>query len=152
MELRINREGNKVSFTHRECTSCKDVFEITSKTVTLCKRCNSERVKSQSLEKKMFTRCKTRARDRNIEFNIDIEDIYIPEFCPVLDIPLKEFKGKAGGKKDSPALDRIDNSKGYIKGNIQVISHLANMMKSSATPEELLTFSKWVINTYSKSQ
>jgi hypothetical protein len=152
MELIINREGNKVSSTHRECTSCNEVFEISSKTVTLCKICNCKRVKSQSLEKKMFTRCKTRARDRGLEFNIDIEDIFIPEACPILEIPLKEFKGKAGGRKDSPALDRIDNSKGYVKGNIMVISHLANMMKSSANPEELLIFSRWVINNYSESQ
>lgn len=43
---------------------------------------------------------------------------------------------------------RIDNNKGYIKGNVQVIGRRANIMKSSASPEELLKFAKWVINTY----
>lgn len=37
------------------------------------------------------------------------------------------------------------SSKGYVKGNIWVISHLANMMKNSADKAELLKFAEWVI-------
>jgi len=53
-------------------------------------------------------------------------------------------EGKHGGKNDSPTLDRIDPNKGYVKGNIQVLSHLANMMKSNATAEELHLFADWI--------
>lgn len=96
-----------------------------------------------------YIACKYRAKKRGLDFNIEENDIQIPTQCPVLNIPLTTIKtGGPGGKSNSPSIDRIDNSKGYIKGNIQIMSHKANMMKSSATPEELLKFAYWVILTY----
>ena len=148
MELIKNREGYLVSNTHRECTSCRTVFPITSKTVTLCKVCNSERVKATGETSKMLLRAKNRAKLKELEFNLTAEDIVIPTHCPILGIELVNKKGKPGGAPNSPALDRIDNSKGYIKGNVRVISHLANMMKSSATEDQLIKFANWVINSY----
>ncbi len=68
------------------------------------------------------------------DFNIDADDIVIPMFCPVL-------KGKriiVGDKNYGPSLDRIDNTKGYIKGNVRVISKRANWLKSDSTYEEQL--------------
>lgn len=141
-----NREGFLVGETERECTNCGAIFRKTSKTVTLCNTCNSNRVKSSSSESKMFSRAKSRAKERNLEFDIELNDIVIPKLCPILGIELKEKRGKSGGNNNSPALDRIDNSKGYIKGNVQVISHLANMMKTCASNSELLSFAKWVMS------
>jgi hypothetical protein len=96
----------------------------------------------------MYRRAKSRAAQSGLEFNLNKEDIKIPIQCPVLGIPLSTHKGTSGGRDNSPALDRVDNSKGYIKGNVLVISHLANMMKSSANKEQLIKFSEWVQKTY----
>lgn len=143
-----NREGWLVSDTHRECTNCNTIYERTSRTVTLCPKCNCDRVKANETEKKMFSAARSRAKLSGREFTITIEDINIPESCPIMDIPLKRHEGSPGGKPNSPSLDRIDNSKGYTPDNIQVICHLANQMKASATPREILKFADWAVKTY----
>ena len=143
-----NKQGYLVSESNRECTKCGVIFQNRSKTVTLCGPCNSCRVKEQSPEVRMYRRAKSRAVQSGLEFNLDKEDIQIPTHCPVLGIPLVVHKGTSGGRDNSPALDRVDNSKGYVKGNVLVISHLANMMKSSANVEQLIRFSEWIQSTY----
>lgn len=143
--MELNREGYLVSDTHRECTRCHTIYEITNK-MTICKTCNTNRVKGMLPGYKMHQRAKRRCVESGREFDIEIEDIIIPEYCPILGIKLKVNSGKSGAYRDSPSLDRIDNSKGYTKDNIQVISQLANAMKSHATNEELLKFSHWMIS------
>jgi predicted nucleic acid-binding Zn-ribbon protein len=143
--MRTNREGYKISETERECTNCGTMFLKTSKTVTLCNKCNSERVKCTSPESKMFQRAKGRAKQKGLDFNLTVKDIVIPKHCPILGIELVCKSGTSGGQKNSPALDRKNSIKGYTKDNVQVISHLANMMKSHATEEELIKFANWII-------
>jgi hypothetical protein len=93
--------------------------------------------KGNTLEAYMLDRSKSRAKKKGFEHNITIDDIHIPDKCPLLGIPL--FAGQGGVGPNSPTLDRIDSSKGYVKGNVWVISYKANTIKSNATPEELLT-------------
>lgn len=102
----------------------------------------------------LLSRAKSRAKKKGIAFNIDKSDIDVPIICPILGIPIiKEYKkGTNGGPSpNSPSLDRVDNSKGYIKGNVRVISHKANTMKHNATPLELIRFAEWVLHTYKNS-
>jgi len=99
-------------------------------------------------EYKMIQRAKQRCVKSKREFNISIEDINIPEVCPILNIKLNMNVGKSGAYRNSPSLDRIDSSKGYTKDNIQVVSQLANAMKSSASRLELIDFANWVLKTY----
>lgn len=86
--------------------------------------------------KSILNRCKKRAQLKGMEFNLSVSDITIPKKCPILDIELMYSVGR-GGDWNSPSLDRIDNSKGYIKGNVQVISKRANIIKNDATLEEI---------------
>lgn len=139
-----NRQGNFVSETHRECTNCGTIFEKTSK-MTLCKKCNSSRVKSMTPEWKMHQRAKVRAKEEGRSFNILVSDVVIPDTCPVLGIKLNMNSGRSGAYPNSPSLDRTDNSIGYEKHNVQVISQAANRMKGQATNKELHLFAQWIL-------
>lgn len=92
-------------------------------------------------------RARNRAKQMGFEFNID--DEYIESIwqttCPVLGIPLfsadfgsgmKRGESKAKAQDNSPTLDRIDSSKGYVKGNIVVMSYRANLIKNCGTLDE----------------
>ena len=89
-------------------------------------------------ENRMLMQAKQRAKRRNLEFNLTIDDIVIPVKCPLLGVPF--VLGVQGNYEYTPSLDRIDPNKGYIKGNVWVITKKANSMKNSATKEELLKF------------
>lgn len=99
--------------------------------------------RSNSMERLLKTPEKLllkRLRGRVSGLELDPEDLIIPELCPLLGIPLKVYTGKRGAHKDSASVDRIDNTKGYVKGNVWVISHQANTMKSGATKQQLRAF------------
>lgn len=108
---------------------------------------NRRKWADKNVEKRMFQSSKSRAMRDNILFDLEISDIVVPSKCPILNIELKHNNRKSA-KYNSPSLDRFDNNKGYIKGNIQVISYRANTMKGDATPKDLLQFAYWVILTY----
>lgn len=98
---------------------------------------------------------KTRARLKGLEFNIDVSDFELPECCPLLEIPLRINDRLHGSNlADSYSLDRIDPSKGYVKGNVWVISKRANVIKNDATLEELerivINLKKHLLNNYGK--
>lgn len=78
-------------------------------------------------EKLIWTRAKNRSTSKGIPFNIEIKDIIIPKFCPILGIKLERKFNKL--HSGSPSIDKINNKKGYIKGNIAIISYKANGMK-----------------------
>ena len=44
----------------------------------------------------------------------------------------------------TPTIDRIDNNKGYIPGNVAVISWRANALKKDASTEEVEKLLVWM--------
>lgn len=95
-----------------------------------------------SPERPLYWHAKRRARVRGIEFTITLDDVVIPKRCPILGIVLTSPKDRGLGSRcrhsaSSPSLDRIDNTKGYVPGNVWVISHRANTIKSDASLREL---------------
>jgi len=100
----------------------------------------------------MWQRAKQRCKKSGLECTITSDDISIPDICPILGISINMNSGGSGAYKNSPSLDRIDNSKGYTRDNIHVISQLANSMKGAASSEELLRFADWIYSTYSDTE
>lgn len=107
----------------------------------------------RNLQKFLYYRAKNNAKNKNLEFNLEIEDIVIPEKCPYLEIPLTNNVGKRRKySENSYSIDRIDPKKGYVKGNVQIISWQANTMKNKASIEELITFSKNALKIHDKNK
>ena len=97
--------------------------------------------------KELLKRLQQSAKSRNIEFTLtcsDLNDLSFPITCPILGIPLKWHRGKP--EEDSYSFDRIDSSKGYIPGNIQIISFKANRAKNNLTEKELKQFSIYFLS------
>jgi hypothetical protein len=92
----------------------------------------------------LLKQAKTRAKLKGYEFNLVLEDIKIPQRCPIMGEVLEWIPD--GFNPYAPSIDRIDSSKGYTKDNIQVISAIANRMKWNATKEQLLTFCQGVLS------
>jgi len=89
---------------------------------------------------KMYHNAKHRSKKKGIPFDIEMEDITIPDVCPLLGIPISLETGDKRSP-NNPSLDRInpDPSIGYTPDNIQVISSRANWLKADATLQELKT-------------
>lgn len=86
-------------------------------------------------KRKMLNGAQRRAMRRGISFAITQADIIVPEICPVLGLKLE--MGEGARHDASPSIDRIDPNKGYIPGNVQIISWRANSLKRDASPAEL---------------
>jgi len=57
--------------------------------------------------------------------------------CPLLGLELSYDTYIGGVPKNYASLDKIDPQKGYVEGNVQIISFRANTLKNSATLEEM---------------
>lgn len=142
-----------------QCTVCKQFllptdFYTLKKSVRIAKRdilrndhasaciaCAAKEYPLIDSRRKLFYASKKRAKEKGLSFEITVEDIVIPKYCPVFGIELKAAVG--GGTvsvarlENSPTLDRIDNAKGYTPDNIAVISLRANNLKRDATLYEM---------------
>jgi hypothetical protein len=99
------------------------------------KRAYSREHRAANLELYMWRKAKHRAEAKNVPFSITKNDIVIPSTCPVLGTKLERGCGKPG--PNSPSLDRIVPARGYVPGNVVVVSARANTIKNDATPDEL---------------
>ena len=123
---------------------CRECLRVLKRSPSYRKTANETRkvYTKANPEKRILWSTRKRAQEDNREFNLTLEDIIIPEFCPVLGIPIYSCEGKS--TDNSASIDRYDNSKGYVKGNINIISWRANNLKSNGTLEEFKLLVKWL--------
>ncbi len=106
-----------------------------------CVQCHHAGYTKLGARQKLYYAARQRANLKGHEFTITLDDIVIPECCPVFGFKLEATIGQGrlplSMLERSPSLDRIDNSKGYVPGNVCVISLRANNVKKDATLNEL---------------
>ena len=88
---------------------------------------------------------KKRATDKGVPFDISIDYVesILPTKCPVFGTQF----AYAGNKKvvpESPSIDRIDPAKGYVEGNIAIISAKANQIKSAYKSQDIYKVAAWL--------
>lgn len=84
-----------------------------------------------SLARAKFRNKKANAR---CEFTIEFKDIQWNTHCPVLGMAL-DYKA-AKTQENSVSFDRLDPNKGYVPGNVFIISWRANRIKNDGNAEE----------------
>jgi hypothetical protein len=91
---------------------------------------------------------KKRARKMGFDFNLDIKDLVRIYFdqegrCNESGMPLDYRTGTLEMKNPGKAsIDRIENHKGYVKGNVQLLCHFVNNAKSTYSKEVYENFIK----------
>ena len=88
----------------------------------------------------LVIQAKMRAKKFNLPCDLTVEGLHWPTHCPILGLELDYNKTVPGSRKirhSVPTLDRRTNALGYVLGNVFVISHRANRIKSDATIAEL---------------
>jgi hypothetical protein len=121
-----------------------------------CKKCNRNQKVREIRDRDwkyqandiLYMNAKARAKRSSIPFEIEKNDVIIPDVCPILGIKL--FRESKQKWYNAPSIDRIDNTKGYTKDNIMVISRRANILKRDATFDELILLGKFYHNLKEK--
>lgn len=83
---------------------------------------------------KCFTRKKQNAKHTGWEWDLQMGDLFWPETCPILGMTLDWFAETR--QENSPSFDRVDSNRGYVKGNVQIVSWRANRIKNNGTAFE----------------
>ena len=128
---------DRSGLTTGRTTSCGCVRRETTITFNKTKKKPEGTLKADDRRYKMYHNAQHRAKKKGIPFTISMDDIVIPEVCPLLEIPLVSTHDKRDPR--NPSLDQISPGKGYTPDNIQVISSRANWLKGDATLTELKT-------------
>uniref|UniRef100_A0AAU6VY36 Restriction endonuclease n=2 Tax=unclassified bacterial viruses TaxID=12333 RepID=A0AAU6VY36_9VIRU len=93
---------------------------------------------------KLFRGSRSSADNRGLEHSITVEDILSlwaaqEGKCYWLGVPLSEDE-LPDRHPLKPSIDRLDNSKGYIKDNVVITSTFANLGRSNTTVEDFREF------------
>ena len=97
----------------------------------------------------MRSNAKIRAKEDGRIFNVSTE--YLKSIfpkdsrCPVLGVKFDMSYKKGGVRKYSPTVDKIIPEKGYVEGNLIVVSHIVNRLKSDANYEDMEKILKYYL-------
>lgn len=133
------------------CTQCFNTYTKKPKRSTMY---------SEHISKSIFIRICRSAKLRGIKFDLlpnDLEEYILNQKfkCALSGIDInitKSFATKENRILNTASLDRIDSSKGYIKGNVQWVHKDINVMKLDLTQEQFINYCKLISNLHANQQ
>lgn len=140
----FNRCKNKPHGLHSWCRDCSNAYKKQYRASG--RQAAAQRSNPITMQiGQMISNSRYRAKQKGLDHNIDTDYLRSirPTHCPYLGIPLhweidRGSNVRTGALPNSPSLDRLDPSKGYIRGNVIIVSHRANSIKNNASEIELI--------------
>lgn len=81
-----------------------------------------------------FQRKRQNVKGTGHDWDIEFSDVVWNKHCPILGLELDYFAEST--QENSPSFDRTDPNKGYVRGNVVIVSWRANRIKNNGTAEE----------------
>lgn len=146
-EIKRSKKKGRKNFCSRNCSGKANVCNIPLESRTYDISFHSSNRRDEFTP---FRAHLTRAKRRHHEVNLDLE--YLQEVwnkqngkCSYSGVILqKPLYRKKNDPRYVASLDRIDSSKGYVKGNIQFVSASINYMKSFLSHEQTVELCKTI--------
>lgn len=120
-----------------------------------CHQLQRTTIGTKSFFGEFLDHARRRAKDGCFPFNLSKE--YLSSIwpddglCPVLGVEMKPNPKTQG--PNSPTLDRLDPTKGYVEGNVAFICAKANTLKNDETnPEVLRRLADWLEKELQRTQ
>lgn len=116
---------------------------------TILAKLKKQRTGKEGYLKTMLRSAKSRAKENNLEFNIDFQYLQsiATDYCPVDGLPFdwdRQLEIDKSLPLATPSLDRVDSSQGYVKGNVKIIGWKWNAKKSNMNLDDLLLLVEYV--------
>ena len=108
----------------------------------LNKESNPGALTKKDYQRRMFLAARARAKSKGVPFTLNVEDVVIPDKCPVFGIDI-DVKG-AKYAPNIPSIDRVVPELGYTKENVRIVCYRANRLKNNASFEELELIYNWM--------
>lgn len=89
-----------------------------------------------------FRTKKANAKHTGRNWTVDFGELDFPTHCPILGIELNYFSEVICD--NSPSFDCVIPERGYVKGNVYVISQRANRIKNDGTAQEHYAIAKFI--------
>jgi hypothetical protein len=99
--------------------------------------------KAREPKERLLTAAKKRAAKLGVPFRLTADDVAIPELCPALGFALYAID-RPGGGSNTPVLVAADPERGFVPGNVAVVSAVAARLLSEATPDQMLRVADWM--------
>lgn len=93
-------------------------------------------------ERAILRAARKRAKEQGVPFNLNEEDVLIPDTCPVKGCGRQLICNVGGGRAtpSSPSLDKYIPEEGYVRNNTWIICFECNARKSNMSGEGHVTF------------